>query len=294
MTPEDAPTVGHRCAVLGSPIAHSLSPALHSAAYAALGLVDWRYEAYDVDESGLAGFVAGCDARWRGLSLTMPLKVAALALGEVDPLAAQAGAANTLISGPGGTRRLLNTDVGGAGWALVRAGVQRVSEVTLLGAGATARSVLVAVAQRGARSVTVLTRTPARAASLAALAGQLGVEMRVVDWAAPPPPADLLASTVTAGAADARAADLAERAAAVFDVVYDPWPTPLARAARFAGRTVVSGLDLLVGQALDQVRLMTGSEVAAEVLYDAGRAELDRRRAPTAAPAVTAPGPATP
>ena len=96
---------GRRCAVLGSPIAHSLSPALHQAAYLELGL-DWHYDRFEVDEEGLAGFVAGLDPSYRGLSLTMPLKAAALELGEVEPLAALAGAANTVVLERDGRRRL--------------------------------------------------------------------------------------------------------------------------------------------------------------------------------------------
>jgi hypothetical protein len=98
-----------RCAVLGSPIQHSLSPALHRAAYGYLGL-DWTYDRVEVDERGLAAFVGGLDASWRGLSLTMPLKVAVLELGNVDQLASLAGAGNTLIL-EGGSRTVHNTDV---------------------------------------------------------------------------------------------------------------------------------------------------------------------------------------
>lgn len=273
MTPDPEPAP-RRCAVLGAPIAHSLSPTLHTAAYQALGLPGWRYEAVEVAADGLADFVAGCDASWRGLSLTMPLKVAALALGEVDPMAGQAGAANTLLFRTDGTRRLYNTDVDGAVWALRRAGVPAVRSVTLLGAGATARSMLLAVARLGATTVTVLVRTPAKAAALGPLAATLGVTLTVRGWDADPPPADLLVATVTAGAADARAERFAASAAAVFDVVYDPWPTPLAAAAAQAGRTVVSGLDLLVGQALGQIELITGEAVDPAVLLSAGRERL--------------------
>jgi len=263
--------------VLGSPIAHSLSPALHTAAYAALGLADWRYQAVEVTEGGLADFLAGCDASWRGLSLTMPLKVAVLSLGEPDALAARVGAANTLLFGGDGSRRLHNTDVGGAEWALRRAGVVAADRATLLGAGATARSMLVALARLGVTAATVVARTPARAAALGPLAADLGITLAVRDWDAAPPPADVLVSTATAGAADSRAAALASGAATVFDVVYDPWPTPLAAVAGRLGRTVISGLDLLVGQALGQIELMTGRAVDPEVLLSAGRERLRSR-----------------
>jgi len=258
--------------VLGSPVAHSLSPALHRAAYAALGL-DWTYDRFEVDEDGLSGFVADLDDRWRGLSLTMPLKVAALALGEVDPLAALVGAANTLVLTEG-RARLHNTDVGGLVWALQRAGVQTVPRVTVLAAGATARSSLVSVARLGARTVTVVARDPAKVAPLVTLGAELGVTVSALPWSEPLPPADAVISTAVAGAADGLARAAAASAPVVFDVVYDPWPTRLAEAATAAGCTVVNGLDLLVGQALLQVELMTGRPVEAEVLYAAGRAAL--------------------
>lgn len=266
-----------RCAVLGSPIAHSLSPVLHQAAYAVLGL-DWRYDRFEVTEDGLAAFVDGLDPSWRGLSLTMPLKVAALELGEVQPLARQAGAANTLVLEADGSRQLHNTDVGGLVWALQQAGVTALGQATILGAGATARSTLISLGQLGARSVVVVARTPAKAGPLVILGRELGVDVRVQEWSAPLPPSDALLSTAVAGAAD----DLAERAAAsaavVFDAIYHPWPTRLADAATAAGCSVVNGLDLLVGQALLQLELMTGSSVDAEVLYEAGRSALARAR----------------
>lgn len=96
-----------KCAVLGSPISHSLSPVLHRAAYRELGLTSWTYEAHEVPESGLGAFVAGLDEHWRGLSLTMPLKAVALEVAtEVDEVARRAGAANTLVhrEDGGGTR----------------------------------------------------------------------------------------------------------------------------------------------------------------------------------------------
>ncbi|MFL6064751.1 MAG: shikimate dehydrogenase [Friedmanniella sp.] len=265
-----------RCAVLGSPIAHSLSPALHRAAYRVLGL-DWRYDLVEVDEAGLPGFVAGCDASWRGLSLTMPLKAAALELGDVDPLARQAAAANTLIFEADGSRRLYNTDVAGLVWALRRAGVDALDRVTILGAGATARSSLLSVARLGASRVTVLARTPAKAEPLVALGASLGVDVLVTPWAAPLPAADALLSTAVAGAADHLAAAAAASAPVVFDAIYHPWPTVLAAAAEAAGCRLVNGLDLLVGQALLQLELMTGHLVDPAVLYTAGRSALAGR-----------------
>ena len=265
-----------RCAVLGTPIAHSLSPELHRTAYAELGLADWHYERFEMTEAELPAFVAGCDATWRGLSLTMPLKVVALRLGEVDPLAELVGAANTLVFTPEG-RRVYNTDVGGLVSAVQRAvpGVPR--RVTVLGAGATARSSLVSAAQLGATGVTLVARDPSKAASLRPLADTLEVELAVQGWDDALPAADLVVSTVTAGAADGRAEQIAASAPAVFDAVYDPWPTPLAVAADRAGCTVLNGLDLLVGQAVLQIELMTGRRVSPGLLLSAGREALSTR-----------------
>ncbi|WOP18001.1 shikimate dehydrogenase [Raineyella sp. LH-20] len=271
----------HRCAVLGSPIGHSLSPVLHRAAYDALGLTDWTYEAYDVDEAGLAGFVAGRGPEWVGLSLTMPLKQAVLALGEPSEVARIVGAGNTLVfDHAGGPHHVENTDVTGMTAALSRAGVATADTALLIGAGATARSALASLAPLGVHTVTVMARSADRAhASLDPVAAHFGQRIEVIDWAAVP----AVAPAVTIATAPAALEeDTAERIAGlsgvVFDIIYDPWPTVLAEAALRAGGTVLDGMDLLAAQAVDQVRLMTGREVAVEVLLSAGRAALAARR----------------
>ncbi len=261
-----------RCAVLGSPIAHSLSPALHRAAYGYLGL-NWTYDRIQVDEQGLRPFVCGLDASWRGLSLTMPLKVAVLELGEVDQLATLTGAGNTLIL-EGGSRRVYNTDVAGLTGAVGRVAQAPLRRVTILGAGATANAALVAATELGAQQLTVVVRTPSRAEPLRALARNLGVKLDVRPWSRQIPEADLVISTVVSGAADSIADAVADSAPLIVDVIYDPWPTVLATTAQRAGCTVVSGRDLLVGQAQLQIELMTGRAVPAEVLYAALPAEL--------------------
>jgi len=261
-----------RCAVLGSPIEHSLSPPLHRAAYAYLGL-NWTYDRVQVDVQGLAPFVCGLDASWRGLSLTMPLKVAVLELGEVDQLATLAGAGNTLIL-EGGRRRVYNTDVAGLTGAVGKVARAPLQRVTILGAGATARAALVAATELGAQQLTVVARTPSMAESLRALARNLGVELDVRPWSIQIPEADLAISTVVSGASDSIADAVAGSAPLIVDVIYDPWPTVLAVTAQRAGCTVVTGRNLLVGQALLQIELMTGRSVPAEVLYAALPAEL--------------------
>lgn len=266
-----------RCAVVGKPIAHSLSPLLHRAAYAALGL-DWIYERFEVSADDLADFVAGLDSSWRGLSLTMPLKEAVLQLGEVDPVARRAGAGNTLILD--GLRRVYNTDVAGLAWAVRRVTAGPMRRVSILGSGATARSAVVALTSLAAQVVTIIARNPVKADALVELGAELGLQMRLQAWGSVPPPADLVVAAATAGAVDPMAEQIAASAAVVLDIVYAPWPTPLAQAAEQAGRTVISGLDLLVGQALRQIELMTGQPVPAEVLY----AALHENRSQTTAP----------
>ena len=260
-----------RCAVLGSPIEHSLSPALHRAAYVQLGL-NWTYDRVEVDEQRLAQFVSELDPSWRGLSLTMPLKIAVLQLGEVDGLAQLAGAGNTLIL-EGGKRYVYNTDVSGFTWAVGRVAAPPHPRVSIVGAGATARAALIAATQLGAQHVTVMARTPARAEPLRALGDLLGVKLDIRPWSSQLSKADLVISTVVSGAADSIADAVIDSAPVIVDVIYDPWPTILATAAQRAGSTVISGRDLLIGQALLQIELMTGRTVPAEVLYAALPAE---------------------
>lgn len=268
------------CAVLGDPIEHSLSPVLHRAAYRALGL-DWEYQRHRVDVAGLAAFVAGLDARWRGLSLTMPLKEAVLALGEADDVVRTVGAANTLLLGE--RPQVRNTDVGGLQQALRAVGVEHVGTALLLGTGATARSSVAALCGLGATRLVVVARSPGKAEPLAALAARQGAAVEVLPWAAAVasgrlPRADVCVSTVVAGAADELAPAAVAACDVVFDVLYDPWPTVLAETAGRAGLAVVSGLDLLVHQAVLQVGLMTGGTVDPGLLLSAGREAIGARR----------------
>jgi shikimate dehydrogenase len=235
--------------------------------------LNWTYDRVQVDEQGLAPFVCGLDASWRGLSLTMPLKVAALELGEADQLARLTGAGNTLIL-EGGSRRVYNTDVAGLTGAVRQVAPAPLRRVTILGAGATAKAALVAATELGAQQLTVVARTPSTAEPLRALARNLGIKLDVRSWSRQIPEADLAISTVVSGAADSIADAVADSAPLIVDVIYDPWPTVLAVTAQRAGSTVVSGRDLLVGQAGLQIELMTGRSVPAEVLYAALPAEL--------------------
>ena len=246
-----------RCAVLGDPIAHSLSPALHRAGYAAVGL-DWTYEAVRVPAGGLAEHLAGLDDSWRGLSLTMPLKREALPLADVvSARATLAGAANTLVLVDGEVHAD-NTDLPGAAAAVRERYDGPVTAATVLGAGATAASVGLALCDLGAREVHLLARDPARAAeTVTAIRRHPGAPAVDVDTLVDGrPTGELLVSTIPAAAQTEELVARCGEAPVVFEVVYDPWPTPLAASA--AGRVLVSGLDLLVHQAALQFEIFTG------------------------------------
>jgi shikimate dehydrogenase len=262
-----------KAAVFGSPIAHSLSPVLHRTAYAELGL-DWSYEAVEVTEAGLA---EALDGGWAGLSLTMPLKRAVLPLlDEVSPLAAAVGGANTVLF-EGGRRRGDNTDVYGIVTALAEAGITAPSSAIVLGGGATAAAAVAALRELGLTKTTLVVREPARAAEASAAADRLGVAAGVapLDGLAALLPVDLVVSTLPAGGADPYAHLIAASGAAVFDVVYAPWPTPLAAAATAGTATVVGGFPMLLHQAVRQVTLMTGRrDVPVAAMRAAGAAAL--------------------
>jgi shikimate dehydrogenase len=263
-----------RCAVLGDPIEHSLSPVLHRAAYAELGL-DWAYDAVRVPAGGLAGFLDGLDRDWRGLSLTMPLKREVVALlTSQDAWTRLSGVANTVVLDGDGARHGLNTDVPGARAAIARTTQTPLRSAVVLGGGATATSVLLALAEGGLERATLIVREPSRAQQTVDAVGRhprpprmtVSTPADVGDVAA-----DVLVSTIPAAAQSEDLLAITAEVPVVFDVVYDPWPTPLAALARAAGRTLVDGLELLVWQAADQVRAMTGRfDVPVDTMREAG------------------------
>jgi shikimate dehydrogenase len=260
--------------VLGDPIGHSLSPVLHRAGYAALGL-DWEYDAHRVAAGGLATFLAGLDETWRGLSLTMPLKREAFELLDHTTERAQlAGSVNTVVlSGSG----LLgdNTDVAGAVAALREAEVEGLESIAIWGGGATAASLLLAAADLGCRRFDVYVRDQSRVADTMAAAARYPADLDVrVRSLGERVDADLLASTIPAVPQESLV-DSIDRAPVVFEVLYHPWPTPLARWA--AGRRLVNGLDLLVHQAVLQFEMFTELPAPLEVMRDAGAVALAER-----------------
>lgn len=258
-----------RCAVLGSPIAHSQSPRLHRAAYAHLGL-RWTYDAIEVDEAGLAEFVDSLDDSWRGLSLTMPLKRMGVdvATDLVEPVPT-IGVTNTLVLGAG--RRVAhNTDVSGMRAALVEAGVTQVPRAVVIGGGATAVAAVAALAPV-ADEITLCVRSRVRASAVGQVADRLEVPLAFRSWddIAAHLDAPLVVSTTPAGSTDHLTGSVPPAPGLLFDVVYDPWPTPLGAAWHAAGGAVLGGLDLLVHQAVGQVHLMTGAWVPVSVLRGA-------------------------
>lgn len=250
-----------RAGVVGSPIAHSLSPVLHTAAYRELGLPGWSYDRHEVTEQELPGFVAALGPEWTGLSVTMPGKHAALRLADVrTERAAAVGAANTLVRRADGWLADC-TDVDGVVGAL--GAVPGAERGVVLGAGGTAAAALAGFAELGMSEGVLVVREPARARSAVATAERLGLRVRVerLDTAALSELAggcDVVVSALPAGAWDGLAAEAPAVAPHVLDVLYDPWPTPLARAVSAAGGRLATGLDMLLHQAFGQVEWFTG------------------------------------
>jgi shikimate dehydrogenase len=264
-----------RAAVLGRPIAHSLSPLLHRAAYAALGLTDWTYDALDVGADELPELIAGLGPEWRGFSVTMPCKQAAVEVADVvEPLPRMLGAANTLVRIEDGWRAE-NTDVVGIGMALQVAGVENVPRAAILGAGGTAAAAAVALASLGAEHVEIVVREPGRAADLVRLLDRLEVATTVSDFAGSSVDAPLVVSTVPLGGQQAAAGLPWRSDHTVLDVLYDPWPTRLATEVGRAGGRVVAGSEVLFWQATVQVELMTGQAAPLDAMRRALAAALD-------------------
>lgn len=255
-----------RAAVWGSPVSHSLSPVLHRSAYAALGLHGWRYDRAAVGGPGEPDVVealAGLGPEWVGLSLTMPNKEAALAAAdEVSERAQLAGGANTLVRREG-RWYADSTDAYGLEMTLRETGIRTAGcRALVLGSGATARAACVALAAVGADEVVFAVRDGIReqtrqtAEQLGLTVGQIPLS-RLQDQAVHHP---LLISTLPTGidlGLD-RVQGAPGPGQVVIDVVYGCWPTPLAQWAESGGATVVSGALMLLHQAAEQVRIMTG------------------------------------
>ncbi len=251
-------TVVNRAAVLGSPIAHSLSPVLHAAGYAAAGLEGWDYSRIECTAEQLPGLIGAADASFRGFSVTMPAKFAALeAADEATDRARAIGSANTLVR-TGLGWRADNTDCVGIAHALdeLLDGAD-ITSALVIGAGGTARPALWALGERGVEKLTVLNRSD-RAEEVRPLVrgAELAFEGYDADLRALAMSADVIVSTVPAHALEAHARALGH--APVLDVIYDPWPTPLATAAAANGYRTVGGLVMLAAQSYPQFEQFTG------------------------------------
>ncbi|GDY28851.1 shikimate dehydrogenase [Gandjariella thermophila] len=269
-----------RAAVVGSPVGHSLSPVLHRAAFVALDLTGWSYERIECDAERLPALVAGLGPEWAGLSVTMPGKRAALELAEAaTPRATAVGAANTLVPVPGGGGWQADcTDVDGVVGALRAAAGYRPrpgAPGVVLGAGGTAAAALAAFAELGIGETVLVVREPARAAEALACADRVGIGATTVRWAE----ADLrglareAAAVVSTVPAEATAdhADVLAAAPYLLDVIYHPWPTPIAEAVARRGGRLATGLDMLLHQAFGQVEQFTGLPAPREAMRDALR-----------------------
>jgi shikimate dehydrogenase len=263
-----------RAAVLGSPIAHSLSPVIHNAAYLALG-IEGKYDAVEVGSGELSNFmneVKQTPANWIGFSLTMPLKEEILNIADVvDPLARRINSGNTLIPTKEGWYAT-STDVSGFIWALAFNEIKEFEKVQIIGAGATARAVAAAIDAPG-RTICVINRNSQRNSAMQSVV--LDSNLEFCNWEEAELDADLVVNTTPKNAADS----LSSGSGILFDVIYDPWPTTLA--AKWNGR-VIDGLELLVHQAIDQISLMTGfvidRQLMAPLLRAAAEAELNDRQ----------------
>jgi shikimate dehydrogenase len=262
--------------LIGDPVAHSLSPVIHNAAYAALGL-DWSYALFRVPAGGAAAAIAAAGARGlRGLSVTTPHKIAAAAAcDERSATVERVGAANTVVF-RGGRTRAENTDGPGllddlaATWRFDPAG----TVCAVVGAGSTARAIVAALADAGAREVLVVDRTPANAAAAAALAGAAGRVARAEEVAS----AALVVQATSVGFGEARdgfaggweavTGHLGSDQLAV-DAVYAPPVTEFLALAGAQGARVRNGLGLLVCQAAHQVALFTGKTAPVEAMFAA-------------------------
>lgn len=269
-----------KLAVLGSPIAHSKSPVIHAAAYRELGF-DWEYGRQELQAEELQEFLASLGQEWRGLSLTMPLKVEAHRLANVvDPVAQESGVVNTLLRvtgiGEHSAWAGFNTDVGGLATAMCREGLDA-TRTLVLGAGATAVSAILAARRLGATDITVFARRPEAAKVLVdrfdgtSEPGGEPVHVSTAHLFSDLSPGNRLseraryaASTLIISTLPGRSIDWNQvvpvALAPTFDVAYDPWPSMLAGLTEASGVPVYSGAGMLVEQAILQIRIFVNGD----------------------------------
>ena len=258
-------------AVVGSPIAHSKSPDIHSAAYRVLG-VEWNYSKTEVARNQLAQFVKSLDSSWLGLSVTAPLKYEALRLStDQDSSVAGTGVANTLLRVDDGWKAF-NTDIFGIVQTLRLAMDRQPSRVSILGTGATAKSAIVAVSQIYPNvKLTICGRNSADLKELAIFAGTLGLRTKSTKYFIRGfVEQDLVISTLPSGALDGYLEKplsrlLVQPHGVFFDVAYEPWPSSVAKLWLTADKKAISGIEMLLWQAIGQIRIFTSGDLMQEL-----------------------------
>ena len=252
-------------AVVGSPIEHSKSPAIHQSAYRVLGL-DWNYSAVDVSEGRLRQFLETIDSNWQGLSITMPLKFEATRLAtSLDSIAERTGVTNTLVRENDGWRGF-NTDVYGIQRALQEPLQQRKVSVSVVGSGATALSAVFAVyLSNPTARITLIARNRNDAKKLKDRSEASGIKVRIRTFrffAYKTNRADVVISTLPSGALDTFVTQIVSRLApkprgVLLDVAYHPWPSKFAATWQSCSQQAVSGIEMLIFQAIAQLRIFT-------------------------------------
>jgi shikimate dehydrogenase len=259
---------GKLCLIIGDPVAHSLSPAIHNAAYEELGLRDYRFDARRVAAGDLADFMQ--EARSSGIlgiSCTAPHKVAIMRyLDEIDPVAARIGAVNTVVS-RGSKLKGYNTDWLGVVGPLEKLTPLAGLRVALLGAGGAARSIAYGITER-AGHLTIYNRTPEKAEKLAR---DFGADSASLKDAERIKTADIIINATSAGMSpDEDSTPLPQEYISgqqvVFDSVYVPYETRLLREAAGRGATVVHGTEMLLYQGTAQFKLYTGYDAPEAVM----------------------------
>lgn len=248
-------------AVLGSPIAHSKSPLIHEAAYRVLGQ-DWNYSRFEVSKGGLRRFIESEGAGFDGFSLTMPLKEDAFAFADVtDEISKSTKASNTLVR-VGDVWHAFNTDVFGITQAIGQTVTAPIKVSLVIGSGATATSAMAAIASLApGSSVLVLARNKTTRLSLIEFGRSLGLQVSTARrLATAAKKAQVTISTLPGGAMDVAAKKLAgswffKPAGVLLDVAYHPWPSQLADVWQMRNQRVVSGLEMLIWQAIAQIRI---------------------------------------
>lgn len=246
-----------KAGVLGSPIGHSLSPLLHKTAYRILD-IDGQYDAFEVGSGELKNFLTGAGKELNCLSLTMPLKEEALTIADhVSAISQQIASGNTLIKKSNGWH-LTSTDVEGFRFALLASGISKVSNLLVIGAGATARAI---VAASDGANITVIGRSIERLHSLQSAAPKSSFVF--LQWGADIDFSlfDLVVNTTPGNSAELYAARVFEPNSTFFEVIYNPWPTKLLATWQKSGAKTIDGLALLIHQAISQIQIFTGLDV---------------------------------